>query len=169
MGILLHIPDLDCTGIRREGEAAYYLSRGYGKDAYKLVKITDADRKKWVNHFHKKVDILNLKHPFLFYTDMKFHPLQRGNEDYVPIFLCWVDISGGAKLLRKNDIQKGYSILLKLDKAKKTLQAFKPTSFLRGNTLYLENYDLPIDMPNNVKARIAFHERTVDSKSLDVP
>jgi hypothetical protein len=51
-----------------------------------------------VNHFHKKIDILPLTNPTLTYAEMEFRPLQRGNEETVPTYLCWVDVSGGANL-----------------------------------------------------------------------
>jgi len=158
--ILLYLSDVDSTGISRKGEIAYYLNRTHGKDNYKIVKITNIERKKWVINLPKKTDILKVTKPSLFYWNIEFHPLQRRNEENVPIFLCWVDISGDGKLLRKKDIQNGYAILLKLDKATKIIQAFKPTSSPNENVLLIENYDLPVEIPKNVKSRIKFHEKT---------
>lgn len=155
---LRYISDLDWSGINRTGENAYYLNRTDSKDSYKVVKITAIERRKWVNRFRKKVDVLDLTRPSLFYPEMEFHPLQRGNEETVPIFLCWIDISGGAKLLRKRDIQSGNSILLILDMSKSTLQAFKPTPLPRDKVLYLKNYNLPIEIPKSVKARVMSRE-----------
>jgi hypothetical protein len=44
LNLFLH-SDLDCSAISRKGEIAYYLKRTDVKDAYNVVKITDAERK----------------------------------------------------------------------------------------------------------------------------
>lgn len=150
---LTSLPDLDSEGLIRKGKK-YYLQKSSLKDQYQIAGVDDAESKKWVNGLRKRQDIVPITEPSLYYIGIEFHPLQRGNEDNLPIFLSWVDMSGGATLLNKSDIRNGYSILLRLDQQKKNLQAFKPR-FRKNNTLFLEDYNIPIKVPKNVRARMA--------------
>jgi len=152
------IPDLVCEGVVRDEKFGYYLKRRADQNQFRIVRADDITKEKWVKKLQKKEDTLHLVNPTLSYLGIVFHPLQRGNEDRVPIFLSWVDLSGGAEILKKRDIFSGRAILLKLDMKKSTLQAFKPRRVPRDNQLCLDDYRIATEIPNSVRSRITFYE-----------
>jgi hypothetical protein len=129
--------------------------------------VGDTAKKKWMKKLRNCEDTLHLTRPTLFYTGIAFHPLVRGDEDRVPIFISWVDLSGGAEILKKKDIFDGNVILLKLDLNKETLQAFKPCRTPCGNQLSLDDYSIAVEIPSNVRSRITFYE-TFKSQKHDL-